>query len=164
VPSFFPQAAWILRTSRSSNLLKVIMSLSSNSLFQLQLLHWAFQLVNISVAGFDYAFLLNFATIAHYFFKLNLCSLMFMQRTRCYRWRSNQALYPYYLGFWSWIFWACHKGKFVWTYYLTNLDSFFLFLVHKFFNPFHNADVSSRENVPSFPWDESWWLFIREGT
>ena len=28
---------------------------------------------------------------------------------------------------------------------------FFLLFDHKFFNPFHNADVSSRENVPSFP-------------
>lgn len=42
-----------------------------------------------------------------------------MQRTRRYRWRSNQALYPYYIGFWSWIFWACHKGKY--------LDRFSLF-------------------------------------
>ena len=28
--------------------------------------------------------------------------------------------------------------------------------IHQSFNPFDNADVSSRENVPSFPQDESW--------
>jgi hypothetical protein len=92
----------------------------SNSLFQLWLLYWAFQSVNISVAGFDSAFSLNFAFTS---FPFNyICVPLFlvsMQRTRCHWWRSNQALYPYYIGFWSWIFWACHKGKY--------LDRFSLF-------------------------------------
>lgn len=80
----------------------------SNSLFQLRLLYWAFQSVNISVAGFYSSFSLTFAFTSLLFYN-NIC--VPMQGTRCYWWRSNQALYPYYIGFWSRIFRACHKGK-----------------------------------------------------